>query len=91
MGEGVSPPYPWPSDHGVYGEHPKLSQPGPGHSPSRKWILCVLSSTERISDRQKCQNDQLHFDQLFESATRLDIKSGQIRDGLEFVTIQHPE
>jgi len=40
-------------------------------SPSGVWgkallILCILSSTERISDRQKRQNDQLHFDQLLE-------------------------
>ena len=62
---GVSFPILSPSD-GVYGEHPNVSQRGPGQSPGRKWILCILRSTERISDRQKRQNDQLHFDQLLE-------------------------
>jgi len=67
MGEGVSPPYslairPW----GLWGASYKLLQRGPGQSPRRKWILCISSSTERISDRQKRQNDQLHFDQLLE-------------------------
>ena len=48
------------------GARPELPQLGPGRSPGRKWILCVTSSTERISDRQKTQNDQLHFDQVLE-------------------------
>jgi len=30
------------------------------------WILCIFSSTKRISDRPKHQKDQLHFDQLLE-------------------------
>jgi len=38
---------------GSMGEHPKLPQRGSGWSPGRKWILCVLSSRECISDRQK--------------------------------------
>jgi len=41
-------------------------QQGLGQSPGRKWIWCVLSSTKRISDRQKRQNGQLHFDQRLE-------------------------
>jgi len=57
---------PLPSDYGVYEERPKLPQRGPVWSPGRKWILCVLSSTEHISDMQKRQKDQLHFDQLLE-------------------------
>jgi len=46
------------------GECHKLLQRGLGQSPRRKWILRVLSSTEHISDRQKRQNDQLHFNCL---------------------------
>ena len=34
---------------------------------------------EHISDREKRQNDQLHFDQLLE-LQRIDVKSGKIRD-----------
>jgi len=60
--------------------HPTMGSMGSVLSGVRgfgEWILCVLSSTKRISDGQKCQNDQLHFDQLLEL---LDGKSGQIRD-----------
>jgi len=57
-----------------YRERPKLPQRGPGQSPGRKWILCVLSSIEHISDRQKRQNDQLHFDQMLELQLILTLK-----------------
>jgi len=57
---------------GSMGERPKLLQRGPGRSPGRKLILCVLSSTEHISGRQKLLELQ-----------RVDVKSGQIRDRIQ--------
>jgi len=64
---GVSPSLsPHHPTMGSMGERPKFPQRDPGRSPGRKWILCILSSTEHISERQKRQNDQLHFDQLLE-------------------------
>jgi len=49
-------------------EHRKLPSGVRGGAPvEHGWIWCDFSSTERISDRQKRQNDQLHFDQLLEA------------------------
>jgi len=60
MGRGHRPPHPTTTS----GERCKLPQRGPGRSPGRRWIWCILGSTERrerTSDGQKCQNDQLQF------------------------------
>jgi len=59
MGRGFAPP------HLTRGSGGALQAPrrGLGQRPGQKWIWYVLSSTEHISDRQKCQNDQLHFNQ----------------------------
>ena len=48
MGRG----FPLPIQLGDLGQHRKLPQQSSGWSPGRKWIWCILSSTERISDRQ---------------------------------------
>ena len=49
------------------GERCKHPQWGPGWNLGWKWIWCVLSPTELMSARQKRQNNQLHFDQLFDA------------------------
>jgi len=66
---------------GSMGERPKHPQWGPGWSSGGKWILCVLSSTEHISDRQKRQKDQLHFDQLLELQRILTLNRDRFRTG----------
>jgi len=80
-GGGVPIPIPSPSDYipGSMGEHPKLPQWG--RSPGQKWILCVLSSTKHISDRQKRQIDQMHFDQLLELQRMLTLNPDKFGTG----------
>ena len=67
----------------------KLPQQGPEQSPSRNWIWCVLSSTERISERQKTSKWSTTFWSTAWRLTHLGgTNSGQ---GSEFGTIQLPE
>jgi len=78
MGRGIPLPIPSPFDYG-------------GAGPGRKWILCIFRSTEHIFDRQKLQNDQLHFDQLLELQRILTLNRTNSGQGSEFGTIQCPE
>ena len=66
-------------------ENHKLLQRGPGRSPGQKWVWCVLNSTERISDMQKRQNDQLHFDQLKHVVMLIRVRSWyRVRNSRQF-------